>query len=72
MFFTKTASTLRVKELRESELALVGHQSHLDYHGAMVAMYEGRVGRLREEVQRDEDEAQEKAKAAQEKAMSHG
>lgn len=72
MFFTKTASTLRKKELREAELSLVTQHAHLDYHSAMVSMYEGRIDRLREEVQRDEAEAQKKAKAAQEKAMSHG
>ena len=64
MFFTKTASTLRKKELREAELSLVTQHAHLDYHAAMVSMYEGRIERLREEVRRDQGEAQEQARAA--------
>lgn len=72
MFWKKTAKDLRVKELREAELALVTQLTHLDYHEAMARMYERRVVRLRQEVQLDTDEARDKAQRAQETAMSHG
>lgn len=68
MFWNKTAKDLRVIALEEAEMSLTTQQAHFDYHAAMVGMYEKRVARLREEVQRDIDES----RRAHAEAMNHG
>lgn len=49
MFGNPTALQLRVKQLHETEVSLLEHQSHLEYHKATVPMMRRRIERLKAE-----------------------
>ena len=53
MFGNPTALQLKVKQLRETEVSLLEHQSHLEYYKATVPMMKRRIERLKAEINTD-------------------
>lgn len=50
VFGTPTALQLKVKQLHETEVNLLTHQSHLEYYEATVPMMKRRIERLKAEI----------------------